>query len=444
MRFQLASPAGDLFPRARVAAARALGRHSLVARCGVRASLPGLPPLSIHVARGARRSARPGQRHVLDDVLGMGVSDSDDQSWIKAVVEAVERYSMATPHDPSTILRASMDEVAEWAVPLDRFQLYSDAQYAVIPTLGLPEPEDAIDWTWAYSMTTGSFVLVPAALLYGSLARRPPNNFVESMTSTGMACHVSIEAAALAGLLEVVERDAVMISWLNHRIPARITIGRSGPLADLFRERFTLPGVEFVLLDLSSDVGIATIGCLAFSERPEHPAAAMGSASRLDPVEAAKKALFEAAQVMYAAHDMGWTQDEDFPETDVRTIAEHSRFYAGAEAAQRLDFMVSGSDEIALADLPDLTSHCVGTDLVTAVERVSAVGLDVLVADVTCSDVAQSGFRTVRTLVPGAVDINGDVRFPHLGSERIGRVPRAVGWSTTPGLGLNLAPCPLA
>jgi len=170
----------------------------------------------------------------------------------------------------------------------------------------------------------------------------------------------------------------------------------------------------------------------------------MGSASRLDPVEAAKKALFEAAQVMYAAHDLGWTRDHEFPESSVRTIAEHSRFYAGAAAAQRLRFMVSGSSRIAMSQLADLSSGLVFRDLMAGVERMAAVGLEVLVADLTRQDLAECGFHAVRVLVPGMVDINGDVRFPHLGSDRIRDVPTAMGWPALPEHDLNPGPCPLA
>jgi len=443
LRFQLESPAGDLIGLATAAAGRALGRHSIVAGCRERPTMPGLPNVSIHVASGARRSPRPGHKHMLDDVLGMGVSDVEGQSWIKAVVEAVERYCMAIPHDPSDTFRASTNEVAEWAVPPQRFRLYSEMQYRTIPTLGLPGPDDAIDWTWAYSITKREFVLVPAALLYGSVSRRPPNHFIESMVSTGMACHVSIEAAILAGLLEVVERDAIMISWLNRRVPSRITLDPSSPLGGMFEERFVVPGIEFFLLDLTSDSGIPTVGCLAFSETPDHPAAAMGAASRLDPLEAAKKALFEAAQVLYAAHDLGWTRSEDLPEHEVRTLADHSRFYAGTAGARRLRFMASGPPR-PMADLPDMSAGSVARDLAACVEGLAAVGLEVLVVDVTRQDVAQCGFHTVRVLVPGAVDLNGDVRYPHLGSERIRDVPIAMGWPALAEGDLNLGPCPLA
>jgi len=106
--------------------------------------------------------------------------------------------------------------------------------------------------------------------------------------------------------------------------------------------------------------------------------------------------------------------------------------------------MVSSGERVDVADLGDLRTGSVSRDLAACVERLGAVGLDVLVVALTPEDVARCGFHTVRVLVPGAVDMNGDVRFPHLGSKRIHDVPAAMGRPALAPEDLNLGPCPLA
>ena len=446
-RFQLAAPAGDLAAMAEEAAHLALGRHSIVRRCTSRSPAAGLPQLSVHLASGARRSAGPGEPRPMKDLVGMGVSDDPWESWIKATVEAVERYALSARHDPSTMLRAPYREVAESALPLRRFALFSDHQYGSFPRMRLPSDDDEIDWTWAYSLTRDRFALVPAALAYATVSRRPPNNFSESLISTGMACHVSVRAAVLAGLLEVVERDAVMVSWLNRRAatPARPRPGTD--LAGFVGEHFDLPDLDFVLIDLTVDTAIPVVGCLAFSRDPALPAATFGSAARTDPAEAARKALFEAAQILYVTHGFGWSARDEMAEADVHTIADHARYYSGASAASKLRALVSPDEEMWVDEIGG--AGCVsgaagGDDLEACVQALDAVGLEVLVVEVTTEDVARCGFRAVRVLVPGAVDINGDVRYPRLGSHRIRAVPDALGWPAVPYERLNLGACPLA
>ena len=397
------------------------------------------------MARGPRRGF--GGRDPGFDVIGMGVAEEASEARLKAVVEAVERYCFAWPHDPSLVFRGAYREIEQWAVPLESFRPYTDAQYAARPALRFPGPSDPIDWSWAYSVTKDRFSLVPAVTAYATVATRPPNNFGGAGSSTGIASHVSMDAALLAGLLEVVERDALMIHWLNRRSPRRIVAdGDDGPggVEGLMRRHFRLPDFEFVLLDITADSGIPTVGCLATSHNPERPACAFGSASRLDPAEATRKALFEAAQVLAGLHGLGVDARSSFPESAVRDIWDHARFYAAGANFDRVGFLAHSPERVRLSDLPSLGTGRAGDDLEECVSRLAGIGLEVLAVDLTPADVAGCGLRTVKVVVPGMVDISGDARHTQLGLARVHSVPGAMGWPVLEEAELNLAPGPLA
>lgn len=430
--------------RAFEAVRAASGPYGIVSRCRTFAIPPGLPSLPVFVARGPRRGL--GEHDHGFDVVGMGVSEDPALARLKAVAEAVERYCFALPHDPSVVLRASYDDVSDRAVPVSRFALFSDRQYATTPRIARTSGSKAIDWTWAWSVESSRFVLVPAALVFPSVGFRPPNDFTRWVMSTGLATHVSMDAAILAGLYEVVERDALMIQWLHHRTPRRVVPipGGVDGVADLMAAHFTLPDFEFVLLDMTPDTGIPTIACLALSDHERRPSLVMGAATRLDPVEAAKKALFETAQLLMGFHNLGWDNRSSFPESKIRTLWDNAHYFAGAAGGQRARFMAGSSEEVPLDELPNLATGSSRGDLDTCVGRMSAVGLDVLVVELTPSDAARCGFRTVKVLAPGAVDIHGDARYPHLGAERIRTVPAALGWPEMDEHDLNLAPCPMS
>lgn len=442
LRLQTAPPTGDLRRRAMAGARSALGVYGIVRRCRERPAVPGLPDVSVHLAQGPLR--RPGGKRLRSPATGIGVSPDPEGAWLAAVSEALERYCIVWPVEGWRLLRASLAEVEGSAVPVSRFGLFSDDQYATNSALAVPDRTDAIDWTWAYSLTSRRFLLVPAALVHGSIGHGPPNNFGHGLSSTGVASHVSVEAALLAGLLEVVERDAVMISWLNRHSPATVTLDAttSRELLEL-RQRFEVPGIEFVLLDLTLDTGIPTVGCLALSDRSDRPSAVMGSASRPDPVDAASKALLEAAQIHYSLNALGHDASSSLPEADVRTFADHAVFYAGSANRRFLDFLASSGRSRPLSGMRDLSTGTTGGDLQACVALLDSVGLEVLVAELTTPDVGRLGFRVFKVLVPGAVDINGDARMPLLGSRRIDEVPAAMGWPAVGEAKLNLSPCPL-
>lgn len=426
------------------AARAASGPFSIVARCRSFAVPPGLPTLPVVVAKGPRRGLGEHQRGF--DVVGMGVSEDAQQAWLKAVAEAVERYCFALPHDPADVMRAAFADVAAWAVPPSRFALLSERQYHTTAHVAPVAASQPIDWTWAWSFSNARPVLVPAALVYPSVGFQPPNNFTRWVMSTGLATHVSMAAAVLAGVYEVVERDSLMIHWLHRRAPRRVVPAPGAPdgVAGLIEAHFTVPDFEFVLLDMTPDSGIPTIACLALSDRDERPALVMGAASRLDPAEAARKALFETTQLLNGFHNLGWDNRSDHPEAAVRTLWDNARFYAGRHGGRRARFLAGSSERVALHDLPSLATGTPAGDLAVCVERLAGVGLEVLATEVASEDAARCGFRTVKALVPGAVDIHGDARYPHLGSERIHTMAAALGWPACSEDQLNLAPCPMS
>lgn len=442
--FHREAAAGDQLDRARAAADRLLGPYGVVRHCRAFPQVPGLPTTPIFVARGPKRGF--GGRNPGFDVIGMGVSDERDDARLKAVVEAVERYCFAWPHGPTVVERHPYAEVEGAAVPLDRFRPYSDSQYGARPELRLAGPLDPIDWTPAYSLTREGFVLVPASVALSTVGFRPPNNFLAAGSSTGVACHVSMEAALLAGLLEVVERDAIMHHWFNRRQPRRVVVDQSGEgaVASLLEQHFAPSDFEFSLLDITADTGIPTICCRASSTDPERPASAFGAATRPDPAAAARKALFECAQVLAGLHGLGCDARSSVPVSEVRQIWDHARYYASAANVGPVTRFASSDDRVELGELAGFGSGDAAPDLQACVDRLAAADLEVLCVDLTPPDVAAAGLHTVKVIVPGMVDLNGDARLPQLGSFRLRRVTEALGWPPFDERDANLAPCPMS
>lgn len=446
--FHCRPPSGDLLELAHAATRRVLGPFGIVGSCRQFPPVPGLPTVPVFVARGPRRglgAGGPDERRILD-LVGMGVSDEPEDARLKAIVEAVERYCFALPHDPTLVVRGAQDDFNGAAVPMERFRPFTDQQYQARPSLRFPRPSDPVDWAWAYSLTRECFALVPAQYAYVTVGFRPPNNFVNSVTSTGVSCHVSVEAALLAGLLEVVERDAIMLYWLNRRSPRHVSVDEDGrgDVARLLRDHFDLKDVEFSLLDITSDSGIPTICCRATSENLDRPSSTFGAASRLDPTQAVRKALFEAAQVLLGLHGLGSTATSSMPESEVHDIWDHARFYAGAESVERIAFLSVSTERVPLSQLANQATGDTALDLRNCVTRLAETGLEVFAVDLTSADVAAAGLHTVKVLVPGMLDINADARYPQLGSPRVRSVPNAMGWPVLDDTELNLAPCPMS
>lgn len=343
------------------------------------------------------------------------------------------------PPTPGFLVRGSYRDLEEMAIAPSQFAWLSDEQYLRFPRLSPLTERKVVDWCWSYSLTHSRAVLVPAGLVYFSCGRRAPNDVLPEMISTGTACHVSVPQAVLAGLYEVLERDAVTIAWHN-RLPLTALDSAATPVADLLAERLGDCGMHFQLFQVPTDAAPPVILATATSNECE-PYVTVGAACRLDPIEAATKALYEACQVLASLRD----RKTEHP-TYMRRVEDHALFYATLQGGRLFhDNLVVGSRRF-LKELPLASAGSDAVDLKLIVGMLADLGLEVIVHEVTTADVAGTGFRVVRVLVPGTIDMSVDTRFLKLGGHRFHDLPLRLGIRrrTLPKRQLNLLPLPLA
>lgn len=438
-----ADESGSAAERTAVAVERALSsEHLLVQWCEPLRPRDDLPSVPRWMARGPDGI---GERTLRVPVFGFGIALDDDVARASAVAEVVERCAVLAPAAGDLLVRAPYVAIDDSAVAPASFPLYSEEQLRGQDRVTRLADGTEIDWRWARSLTRSRDVLVPAALVHLSLVRRPPNTFVAEGTATGTACHVSAPQAVLAALCEVLERDAVMAAWLA-AVPARAAAPDAaaaavadGPLRNC--------QATFRLYRPASDAPFPVVLAAAWSD--VHPRAAMGAACRPDVTSASIRALLEAAQVL------SWLRYRPprVPK-DVRTFEDHADLYASAGGASMLVPFLEGDATHTAALQPVTPRVAPYTDdpasaaaaVMRAVEQLAVAGHEVLVADLTSPQVAATGFRVVRVLVTGMIDINADARWPRRGGTRSRGLPRRLGMRTRLLLEreLNRQPVPLA
>jgi ribosomal protein S12 methylthiotransferase accessory factor len=153
------------------------------------------------------------------------------------------------------------------------------------------------------------------------------------------------------------------------------------------------------------------------------------------------KALFEVSQMLYR-----FSGRQPSRPTRIRTLDDHADLYASPGGDALLWSAIRRGKGVRLLDLPSGSNSRPGTQLAGLTNELSKVGLEVLVLDLTPADVADAGYHVVRVVVPGAMDINFDARYPRLGSPRLYDLPVKLGLRSSP-LGeseLNPLPVPLA
>ncbi len=125
--------------------------------------------------------------------------------------EAVERYSAT--YVPAGLPVASTAELVADAVPPESFALFHERQYGPGFPFARFTRSTRLSFVEGFSLVDGRPAFLPAQLVYLHYDRSEPP--IGYPTSNGLACGPTLGEAVLAALLEVVERDAMMLVWSN-------------------------------------------------------------------------------------------------------------------------------------------------------------------------------------------------------------------------------------
>jgi ribosomal protein S12 methylthiotransferase accessory factor len=425
-------------------------RFGVVRQVAVHDVGPSDPPFFFATAQLA--STRPFSDAIASTLNG-GAGTTSESALLGAIGEAMERYAIGAYREEGTF-RASFREVERVAVNPTRLIFFADEQYSWerFPYVRF-SPETPLSWVAGTSLLDGSEKLVPAARVFTPYVAPGPAERLLQSTSTGAACHVEKEQATLLGLYECIERDAVMIAWLN-RVPLPVLDPAALEDAELASavERCRGVDLEVRLFDATADLGVPTVLAVLAGPPGTVPSAAVGAAARATTIEAARKALIESAHTFFWIHTRCRVSDlprfrSDY--ADVVSLDQHSLLYGDPRMRAKLGFLI----EAAAKDAPHRASSrprdaekTAGADeLARCREALRRRGLDAVVVDVTPRDVADLGFVVVRAVVADLHPLWGGHHVRCLGGDRVGTVPVTLGYLPRPlrPAELNTDPHPL-
>ena len=257
---------------------------------------------------------------------------------------------------------------------------------------------DRIGWIQGEALSNGDAVWVPFELVHLDLRLPlPSGSGFFALTSNGLASGNQRAEAVVHGLCELIERDALTLFYqepVSLQAERRIALDRVEDfLIRSLLERFNAAGVEVAVWDITSDLGVACLFCMAVDRvfDPFRPiASARGSGAHPDRVVALSRALCEAAQsrltqIVGARDDL---QSVDLE--GLRTAQANAR---------TLEQMRSGAGQCEFEHLPTLRTHTLEEDITYLRQQLQARGMEeIIVVDLSRPHLPCS---VVRVVVPG-------------------------------------------
>ena len=322
-----------------------------------------------------------------------GVGADWDPAFMKALGEALERYSAA-------IYRETDFVDPERPVPPERFVSPDDAD------------GDVTRWCEAEHLATGATVQLPAEMAVFP----PPERTIRPAITTGLGLGNGGADAIRSGLYEVIERDATMLSWYSTDEPLGLAVDDDGYRT--LERRAGSEGLRVTALLCTQDIDVPVVAACVHRDG-EWPRFAAGSSADFDPHAAARGALEEAIQNWLELRRMG----EERADSEGGAIGTHAAFPEPAR-----EFVTPGTT-VPAAEVGPAEPPTGASALDQLVDRVTDAGLDPYAARLTPRDVESMGFEAVRAVVPAAQPLfTGD---PYFG-ERARTVPESLGFEPAP------------
>jgi YcaO-like protein with predicted kinase domain len=346
----LASKPSDLnvrnLPEPLVAIAREIG----ITRIG---DITGLDIAGIPVVQAVRPLS-------FSNAVSQGKGATLENAVISAVLESAEAF-FAERLDRCHVVRASAEGLS-----IER-ELF--AKHLLERGRSSTWCQMTLEWTEALNLLDGRKHYIPIELVHTSYVHPVPvTEGIFATSTTGLAAGFTKEHALLHGILECVERDSLArankMHGFLHRQRIDLTTIQDTDILSLIsglRDK----GLMLALWRVPSISGVPVIWChLLERARPENallPLPAEGSAARATAKEAARQAIFEAAQSRLTA--ISGARD-DF----TRAYMVNSRELSRIAAHQK--FIAEGPAEIEFSTIADVQGPDYMKEILSSLERV--------------------------------------------------------------------------
>ncbi|MFF7381984.1 YcaO-like family protein [Streptomyces griseoluteus] len=318
---------------------------------------------------------------------------------VGALFEAFERYSLSVYREEH-LLRGSHE-----ALTAQGAQAVAPSRFLCARTATENERRrvDGTERAWVRgtSVATGSVVLVPAQTVFLPYYVSEDEGYLRDPLTTGAAAGLAPAAAARRGLLEAVERDAVMLMHYLNLVPDALDAGavNDDRLLELLRDA-RRHHLEIRLFRVPTDLPVHVVVAQVLDRSGVGPEMTVGSKASLSLSDAMVGAVLEAICFRRGLRDrldLARQYAEQHLRTgfDINCLEERTYYWMQPGRSSRLSYL---EDAGAPAD-PGAFADRAGSMRGLVEELLDRVG-DIVLVDVTTDDVRELGVSVMKAVVP--------------------------------------------
>jgi ribosomal protein S12 methylthiotransferase accessory factor len=372
---------------------------------------------------------------------GAGADETNEMAVVRSVAEAAERYACCVL-DERELITATFNELGDDGLDFGTLPVCSETEYAD-PRCPIvrPDPDQPIRWLQGYSITAGKRRYVPLVMTHLYVREWDEERFNLPIT-TGVAAHTDPLLAMVSAICEVVERDAISLTWLMRLALPRLLVDDSMPeaLRPKF-ERLRRSGIEQHFFDATTDIGVPTAYGLQIKPGHPHVAQFVNCSTGFSMWDNCGKIIRESScgRIVVEPGNPVPSNVADF------LRLEDGAIYMGRpEHRHAFDFLTNTPRSIALGSWKDPELDSPAAQLRWLTERFKALGMDVVLLDLTTDELADAGLWVFRAVIPGLVPMTPAYRARFLGHPRLYSYPEQAGFGPRTEADINPFPQPFA
>ena len=306
----------------------------------------------------------------------MGKGGTPEQAEASAVMELAERFSFFSfVKDESNFFTEKYENIKDRVLSFDSIakSVHDPCEdrealkkiFSMLP----------LKWTPAYNITRDEECLIPFDWFYTI------NEF------NGPSAGNCVEEALLQGICEVVERHVSSLVSRNRITTPLIAMNSiTDPLSQEMLDKYNREGIRLYLSDFSLDIGIPTVGILAYDPVtfPGSSEIVWTAGTTPDPQKALSRALTEVAQLA-----------GDFNSSSNYVASGLPKFSSIDEAG----FVINSTETISIESLPNLSDNNIRVEIENCVSALSRNDMDVIAVNTMHRELGIPAFYTI---IPGA------------------------------------------
>ena len=340
---------------------------------------------------------------------GLGVHFNEKYALIGCLAEAIERYciSYIPKNDVIYCKRKDLDQNRVF----DHYYLYSPEQYNKLSNFANPL-EDSIHWTKIQSIHSKKWKYWPASLIYIPFSISKP---ACETTTTGTAAGFTIKDCIENGLLELIERDALMINFMQKLDPPEIDLNtitskKLNELVKMIHKEYNMK-----IYQLYTDTDVPVMFSIIWKKRFGRIHYGIGACASLDSDTSIYKSLKECLfTYFYSKHILDLRKTDP---NEIDKLYEHFLFYQRENFDKLLFHSKIIKYKRKIVKFNDI------------IDKLRSSGVDAYYKEITTPDVKNTNIKVVKVIAPGLIDLNKSHVLPRLNANRFWDVPRKLGLS---------------